>query len=130
MTEGPAPVTLVETAGAPAAIGPYSQALIAGDFVFSSGQIGLDGSGALVPGGITAETHQVFRNLDAVLRAAGTSLARVVKATVYLLDMADFAAVNGIYAGYVSEPAPARSTVQVAALPRGARVEIDVIAMI
>jgi len=130
MAEGVTPVTLVEAAEAPGAIGPYSQALVAGDFVFSSGQIGLDGSGALVPGGITAETHQVLKNLDAVLRAAGTSLARAVKTTVYLLDMADFATMNGIYAGYVGRPAPARSTVQVAALPRGARVEIDVIAVI
>jgi len=130
MTEPAKPFALVETTGAPGAIGPYSQALIAGNFVFSSGQIGLDGSGALVQGGITAETHQVFRNLDAVLRAAGTSLSRVVKTTVYLLDMADFATMNGIYAGYVGQPAPARSTVQVAALPRGARVEIDVIAVI
>ncbi len=121
-------IDAIETSAAPKAIGPYSQAIAAGGFVFLSGQIGLDASGTLVPGGVTAETHQVFRNLEAVLGAAGTSLARVVKTTVYLADMNEFAVMNGIYATYMGTPAPARSTVQAAALPRGARVEIDVIA--
>jgi 2-iminobutanoate/2-iminopropanoate deaminase len=120
----------VDTPSAPKAIGPYSQAIATGDLVFLSGQIGLDTSGALVDGGITAETHQVFRNLEAVLGAAGTSLSRVVKSTVYLADLGEFATMNEIYAGYMRQPPPARSTVQVAALPRGARVEIDVIAVI
>jgi len=129
MHAGRVAIDAVETAAAPRAIGPYSQAIVSGDLIFVSGQIGLDpASGIMVEGGIVPETHQVLRNLDAILQAAGASLGRVVKAHVYLTDMTEFAAMNTVYAGYVGSPAPARATVQVAALPRGARVEIDVIA--
>lgn len=128
----PMAAEIIETEGAPKAIGPYSQAVVtpAGRWVFCSGQIPLDPkTGQLVGGGdVRLETHQVIRNLEAVLRAAGTSLASVVKTTIYLTDMADFAAVNEVYGTYFSSRAPARATVQVAALPRGAHVEIDAIA--
>ena len=120
----------VTTDRAPKAIGPYSQAVAQGELVFLSGQIGLDpASGALVPGGITAETEQVLTNLAAVLAAAGLGFEHVVRTTIYLVDLADFATVNDIYGRYVREPYPARATVGVAALPRGARVEIDAIAV-
>lgn len=123
-----APAT-ISTDRAPAAIGPYSQAVEAGDWVFCSGQIGLDpGTGQLVGGGTAAEAEQVMKNLQAVLEAAGLGFAQVVRTTVYLLDLTDFAAVNEIYARYVRVPYPARATVGVAALPRGARVEIDAVA--
>ena len=119
----------VSTDRAPGAIGPYSQALDAGGWVFCSGQIGLDpGTGQLVSGGVVAETEQVMRNLDAVLTAAGLGFADVVRTTIYLVDLADFSTVNDIYARYVRAPYPARATVGVAALPRGARIEIDAIA--
>lgn len=119
----------VTTPHAPGAIGPYSQAIRAGDFVFLSGQIPLDpGTGQLVAGGIVEQTHQVLKNLGAVLEAAGASYARVVKTTVYLADMGEFAAMNEIYGTYFSTPAPARATVQAARLPRDVRVEIDVVA--
>jgi 2-iminobutanoate/2-iminopropanoate deaminase len=119
----------VATAGAPAAIGPYSQAIAAGDLVFCSGQIGLDpASGTLVPGGVAAETERVLESLEAVLGAAGCGLADVVRTTVYLVDLADFPVVNELYAKAFPAPHPSRSTVGVAALPRGARVEIDAIA--
>jgi 2-iminobutanoate/2-iminopropanoate deaminase len=119
----------VTTPNAPGAIGPYSQAVRAGDFVFLSGQIPLDpGTGQLVPGGIAEQTHQVLKNLGAVLEAAGTSYARVVKTTVYLADMGEFTAMNEIYGTYFSAPAPARATVQAARLPRDVRVEIDAVA--
>jgi 2-iminobutanoate/2-iminopropanoate deaminase len=119
----------VSTPDAPAAVGPYSQATTGGEFLFCSGQIGLDpASGQLVPGGTPAETERVIANLAAVLRAAGAGLADVVKTTIYLVDMADFAVVNEIYGRSFGEPFPARATVTVAALPRGARVEIDAIA--
>jgi 2-iminobutanoate/2-iminopropanoate deaminase len=119
----------ISTSEAPAAIGPYSQAIRAGDLVFVSGQIPLDpSSGQLVDGGITEQTHRVLKNLDAILRAAGTSFSHVVKTTVYLSDMTDFATVNAIYAEYFPAPAPARATVQAARLPRDVKVEIDVIA--
>jgi 2-iminobutanoate/2-iminopropanoate deaminase len=119
----------ISSPGAPQAIGPYSQAIRTGDLLFTSGQIGLESaSGALVAGGIVPETHQVFQNLRAVLTAAGGSLADIVRATVYLADMAEFAEMNAVYESYVGAPPPARSTVGVASLPRGARVEIDVIA--
>ena len=119
----------ISTEAAPKAIGPYSQAVRAGSLVFVSGQIPLDpATGALVDGDIAAQTHRVFANLEAILKAAGSSLDQVVRATVYLADMNDFAAVNEIYAGYFSSPAPARATVQAARLPKDARVEIDVIA--
>ena len=119
----------VSTSAAPAAIGPYSQAVRAGSLVFVSGQIPLDpATSTMVDGDIALQTHQVFRNLTGILQAAGSSLERVVRATVYLADMNDFAAMNEVYAGYFSAPAPARSTIQAARLPRDARVEIDVIA--
>jgi 2-iminobutanoate/2-iminopropanoate deaminase len=114
---------------APKAIGPYSQAVRAGSLLFVSGQIPLDpATGALVDGDIAAQTHRVFANLRAILEAAGASLDHVVRATVYLADMDDFAVVNEVYGGYFSSPAPARATVQAARLPKDARVEIDVIA--
>ena len=129
MQSGRIALDAVETTAAPKAIGPYSQAIVSGDLIFVSGQIGLEATtGVMVEGGIEPETHQVLRNLEAILQAAGVSLARVVKATVYLADMAEFTTMNAVYAGYMRSPAPARATVQVAALPRGARVEIDVIA--
>jgi len=121
----------ISTTEAPGAIGPYSQAIKAGDFVFVSGQIPLDpASGALVDGGIGGQTHRVLKNLDAILRAAGTSFSHVVKTTVYLADMSEFAAMNAIYAEYFPAPAPARATVQAARLPRDVKVEIDVIAYV
>lgn len=120
---------VVHTTGAPAAIGPYSQAIRSGDLVFSAGQIGLDpATGELVPGGVAAEARRALANLAAVLEAAGAGLAAVVKTTVFLVDMADFAAVNAVYAEHFATEPPARSTVAVAALPRGARVEIEAVA--
>ena len=120
----------VRTAAAPAPVGPYSQAVVAGGFVFASGQIPLDpATGKLVSGEIEAQTERVLDNLRAVLEAAGSSLGQVVRASVYLVDLAVFPRVNAVYARYFgSDPKPARSTVQVAALPLGAQVEIDVIA--
>jgi len=121
---------IIKTGDAPRAIGPYSQAVVAGGFVFASGQIPLDpATGEFVEGGLAEQTEQVLRNLSKVLEAAGTSLSRVVKTTVYLADMNDFAAMNEVYGRYFSEEPPARSTVQAARLPRDARVEIDVIAL-
>jgi 2-iminobutanoate/2-iminopropanoate deaminase len=121
----------VSTSGAPAAIGPYSQAIRAGAFVFVSGQIALDpDTGALVPGGVAAETRQALQNLRAVLSASGASLGQVVRTTVFLADLAEFAAMNEVYAGFFPQPPPARATVQVARLPRDARVEIDAIAVL
>jgi 2-iminobutanoate/2-iminopropanoate deaminase len=120
----------IRTSEAPEAIGPYSQALGAGPFVFLSGQIGLDpANGTLVAGGTAAEAEQVLRNLHAVLRAAGLGFGDVVRTTIYLVDLNDFTTVNEIYGRYVQEPFPARATVGVAALPRDARVEIDAIAL-
>jgi 2-iminobutanoate/2-iminopropanoate deaminase len=119
----------VTTSDAPAAIGPYSQAVVAGGFLFASGQIPLDpATGALVSGTIAEETRRVFENLRAILTEAGAGFEHVMKTTVYLTDMADFAAMNEVYATYFSAPAPARATVQAAALPKGVRVEIDLIA--
>ena len=119
----------VSTAGAPAAIGPYSQAIAIDGLLFAAGQAGLDPATAdLVPGGVEPETERVMANLSAVLDAAGCTWANVVKTTIFLTDMADFAAVNAIYGRFVTDPPPARSTVGVAALPKGARVEIDVVA--
>lgn len=123
-------ITPVHTDGAPRAIGPYSQAVVAGDFVFASGQIALDpATGQLVAGGIDAEARRVFANLEAVLAAAGSSLKKAVKVTVYLADLAHFATVNAIYEEAFGGARPARSTVQVAALPRSALVEVDVVAL-
>ena len=119
----------VSSDGAPKAIGPYSQAIRAGSLLFVSGQIPLDpATGALVEGDIAAQTHRVFGNLQAILEAAGASFEQVVRTTVYLADMNDFAAVNDVYGTYFTHPAPARATVQAARLPKDARVEIDVIA--
>lgn len=121
----------VKTDKAPAAIGPYSQAIISGGFLFSAGQIALDPeSGQIVDGGITAQTERVMANLSAVLSAANLGWGDVVKTTVYLHDMADFPKVNEIYGNLLGDARPARSTVQVAALPRGALVEIDVVAAV
>ncbi len=121
---------IIKTESAPAAIGPYSQAVRAGGFIFASGQIPLDPkTGEFVPGGISEQTEQVMRNLGAVLEAAGTGLESVVKTTVFLADMNDFAAMNEVYGRYFDATRPARSTVEVARLPRDARVEIDVIAL-
>lgn len=114
---------------APAAIGPYSQAVSANGWLFTSGQVGLDPtSGELVAGGFDAQARQVFANLGAVLSAAGCGFGDVVKATVYLADMADFPTLNGIYAAAFGDHKPARSTFAVAGLPKGARVEIDLVA--
>ena len=114
---------------APKAIGPYSQAIRAGSLLFVSGQIPLDpATGAMVEGDIAAQTRRVFANLEAILEAAGASFDNVVRTTVYLADMNDFATVNQIYGTYFSSPAPARATVQAARLPKDARVEIDLIA--
>ena len=119
------------TEQAPRAIGPYSQAVVAGGLVFASGQIPLDPqTGEFVAGGIREQTEQVLRNLGAVLAAAGSSFARVVKTTVYLADMNDFAAMNEVYGRYFQTEPPARATVQAARLPRDARVEIDLIARV
>jgi 2-iminobutanoate/2-iminopropanoate deaminase len=119
----------VETHAAPSAIGPYSQAVVHGDLVFCSGQIGIDpASGTMVEGGIEAETRRVLDNLRQVLSAAGLKLTDVVKTSIFLLSLADFETVNRIYSEHFSAPYPARSTVQVSALPRHARVEIEAIA--
>ena len=121
---------IIKTVEAPQAIGPYSQAVAAGGFVFASGQIPIDpATGEFVPGGIAEQTEQVLRNVSKVLEAAGTGLDRVVRTTVFLADMNDFAAMNEVYARYFGTEPPARSTVQAARLPRDARVEIDVIAL-
>ena len=123
------PKIAISTQNAPGAIGPYSQAVHVGDFLFTSGQVGLDpATGQLVEGGIEAETNQTLKNLGAVLKAGGATWAEVAKTTIFLADMADFAVVNRIYGEVAVSPAPARSTVQVAGLPRGARVEIEAIA--
>jgi 2-iminobutanoate/2-iminopropanoate deaminase len=119
----------VSSDGAPKAIGPYSQAIRTGSLLFVSGQIPLDpATGQMVSGDIAAETHRVFQNLREILKAGGATLDDVVRTTVYLADMNDFAAMNEVYATYFSSPAPARATVQVARLPKDARVEIDVVA--
>lgn len=121
----------IATTHAPRAIGPYSQAVSAGPWLFLSGQIGLDpATGALVGGGVVAEARRALENLCAVLEAAGAPRDSVVRTTIYLVDLADFAAVNDVYAEFFSAPFPARVTVGVAALPRGARVEIAAIAAI
>ena len=119
----------VSTSGAPAAIGPYSQGIVADGFLFTAGQAALDpATGALVEGGIEPEAERVMANLTAILDAAGCSWGDVVKTTIFLVDMAEFGAVNGIYGRFVTDPPPARSTVGVASLPKGARVEIEAVA--
>jgi 2-iminobutanoate/2-iminopropanoate deaminase len=122
----------VRTPSAPRPVGPYSQAIVSGDLVFASGQVPIDPTtGALVPGGIEAQAERVLQNLAAVLEAAGSSLAQVVRTTIFLADLSDFAALNQVYARhFASEPRPARTTVQAAKLPLGAQVEIDAIAVI
>jgi len=120
----------VETPQAPKAIGPYAQAIRAGGLVYTSGQIGIDpATGALVPGGIEAQTRRVLENLKAVLAASGSSLEKVLRVTVYLTDLAHFQAMNRIFSEYLDAHRPARSTVGVAALPVGALVEMDMIAL-
>jgi 2-iminobutanoate/2-iminopropanoate deaminase len=119
----------VSTSTAPKAIGPYSQAIRAGSLIFVSGQIPIDpATGALIDGDIAAQTHRVFQNLGEILKAAGATFDHVVRTTVYLADMNDFAAMNDVYGTYFGSPAPARATVQAARLPKDARVEIDLIA--
>lgn len=123
--------TVVHTDAAPKAIGPYSQGISVpgGKLVFLSGQIPLDpATGQLVPGDIAAQTERVMKNLQAVLKAAGLDLSHVVRCTIFLMDLADFAVVNEVYGRYFQAAPPARATVQVAGLPKGARVEIDAIA--
>lgn len=121
--------TLIRPAGAPAPVGPYSHAVRSGSFLFCSGQIPLDpGTGALVPGDIRAQTERVLENIKAILDHENLTFAHVVKATVFLIDLAEFGAMNEVYLRYFPRDFPARSAVQVAALPRGARVEIEVIA--
>lgn len=121
----------VATDAAPKAIGPYSQAIKAGGLLFVSGQIPLDpATGQMVDGGVEDQTRRVMDNLAAVIGAAGASMGDVVRCTIYLADLADFAVVNDIYGSYFDPPAPARATVQVARLPRDARVEIDAIALL
>jgi 2-iminobutanoate/2-iminopropanoate deaminase len=120
----------ISTTGAPSAVGPYSQGIAVGDLVFCAGQIGLDpGTGDLVAGGVEGQTERVLKNLQAVLDAAGLGFADVVKTTIFLADIDDFATVNGIYARFMPDPPPARSTFAVAALPKGALVEIEAIAV-
>jgi 2-iminobutanoate/2-iminopropanoate deaminase len=124
-------VRIIHTEKAPAAIGPYSQAIVAGNFVYTAGQIPLDpATGQIVQGDVTVQTERVMRNLTAVLEAAGTSWAQVVKTTVFLQDMADFPRVNEVYGRMIGDARPARSTVQVSALPRGVLVEIDAVALV
>ena len=122
---------IVQTNRAPQAIGPYSQAIKAGDFLFASGQIPIDPrTGQFVSGGIAEQTEQVLKNLSAVLDAAGSGLDRVVKTTVFLADMGEFTAMNEVYGRYFSSNPPARATVEAARLPRDARVEIEEIALL
>ena len=120
----------IATEAAPRALGPYAQAVVAGDLVFCAGQVGIDpATGHLVAGGVAAETARACENLRAVLAAAALTLADVVKTTVYVVDLGDFAVVNEAYGRFFPAPHPARATVQVAALPAGARIEIDAIAV-
>jgi 2-iminobutanoate/2-iminopropanoate deaminase len=122
---------IISTERAPRAIGPYSQAVVANGFVFTSGQIGLDpATGDMVAGGTAPQAERVLESLGEILRAAGSSFDQIVKATIYLTDLGEFATVNEIYARHVGKSLPARATVQVAALPKGATVEIDAIALV
>ena len=120
---------VVQTGNAPEAIGAYSQAIVADGMVWISGQIGLDpATGTMVPGGVEAEARRLMKNLEAILEAAGSGFDRVVRATIYLADLEDFAAVNEIYGGCFGEAPPSRACVQVSRLPRDARVEVDAVA--
>jgi 2-iminobutanoate/2-iminopropanoate deaminase len=121
---------VVSTNQAPAAIGPYSQGIIVNNLFYSSGQIPLTAEGTMIEGDVTAQTHQVFQNLQAVLEEAGASLETVVKATVFIKDMNDFGAINEVYGEYFHTHKPARSCVEVARLPKDAEVEIEVIALV
>ncbi len=123
-------IKVLHTNAAPAAIGPYSQAVRVGDLLYTSGQIPLTPDGQMVTGDAEAQARQVFANLNAILQAAGATSARVVKATVFVSDLADFETINKVYAEFFGEHRPARSTVQVARLPRDAKVEIEVIAQL
>ena len=121
---------IISTAEAPAAVGPYSQAIRIGNFVFCSGQIPLDPkTGEIVPGDVNAQTKRVMENIAAVLRAEGLNFGNIIKTTIFLTNLADFQTVNELYGSYFNQAPPARSTVQVAALPKGARVEIETIAV-
>lgn len=121
---------VISTEGAPAAVGPYSQAIASGDLVYTAGQIPMDpGTGKLAEGDVQVQAHRALKNLQAVLEAAGSSLDHVVKTTVFLQDIGDYAAVNEVYATYFGDSPPARSAVQVAALPLGARLEIEAVAV-
>jgi 2-iminobutanoate/2-iminopropanoate deaminase len=123
--------TVIQTADAPAAIGPYSQAIAAGGMLYVSGQIPLDPvSGALLEGDTAAQARLVLSNLEAILKAGGCTFGDVVRSTIFLIDLGDFAAVNAVYSEKFTAPFPARVTIQVAALPRGSKVEIDAIALI
>jgi 2-iminobutanoate/2-iminopropanoate deaminase len=119
----------IHTEEAPAAIGPYSQGIVIDQLLFSSGQIPLTKEGIMIDGDVKEQTHQVFRNLQAVLKEAGSSLEQVVKATVFISDMNEFASINEVYGEYFNEHKPARSCVEVARLPKDAKVEIEVIAL-
>ena len=121
---------IIEVENGPAAIGPYSLGVKVGNLIYTSGQLGLDAAtGALAPGGVEAETHQALKNLQAILEAANSSLEQVVKTTVFLKDMGDFARMNAVYAEYFTGNCPARSAVQVAALPKNGMVEIEAVAI-
>jgi len=121
-------IIAISSPDAPKAVGPYSQAVRAGDLLFVAGQIPLDPSGAIVEGDVTVQARRVLDNIGAILKAAGLSFAHVVRTTVYLADMNDLAAMNQVYGTFFSEPYPARATVQVARLPRDVRIEIEVTA--
>lgn len=118
----------ISTGGAPAALGPYSQAIVSGDLVFCAGQLGIDPVSGAMADGVEAQADRALRNLDAVLDAAGCSFADVLKTTIFLADINDFAAVNAVYARFMADPPPARSTFGVGALPKGARIEIEAVA--
>lgn len=122
---------IISTPNAPAAVGPYSQAVVANGLVYTAGQLGLvPATGQLIEGGVTEQTHQVIANLKALLEAAGSDLSQVIKTTVFLQRMDDFAAMNKVYSEYFTEPYPARSTVEVAQLPKNGLVEIEVVALV
>ena len=121
-------MTIISTNKAPAAIGPYSQASVVGNLVYTSGQVGIIPETGEVAQGLEAQAHQVFKNLTELLKAAGSDMGKVVKTTVFIKDMNDFATINGIYAQYFSEPYPARSCVEVARLPKDVLIECEVIA--
>lgn len=129
-TRGKVTMKVVQTSQAPAAIGPYSQGIIVNNMFYSSGQIPLTAEGALIEGDVKAQTHQVFKNLQAVLAEAGASLETVVKATVFIKNMDDFSIINEVYGEYFHTHKPARSCVEVARLPKDVLVEIEVIALV